>query len=176
MNAYLAKLRGLAAENRHQSEPSKPSKLGFEGFEGDQSCPIFGNEAVEFGQGCYRHAMAAHQSKCPELVELDRWQQATSDAETFLAKWGAQAHALGWTARELFGLHPVPEWPAVNFSRLSRRDSLGLIWLLQGRPVVALTETEAAIQSAGAVVMYRKHRKPALGKLGDNLADMAYWS
>ena len=38
--------------------------------------------------------------------------------------------------------------------------------------MIALTETEAAIQSAGAVVIYRKHRKPALGPLGDSLDDM----
>jgi hypothetical protein len=38
--------------------------------------------------------------------------------------------------------------------------------------VIALTETEAAIQSAGSVVMYRKHRKPAYGPLGDCLDDM----
>jgi hypothetical protein len=120
----------------------------------------------------YGKALAALSSKCPELVETDRWQQAVRDADCFLPKWGAQAHALGWTARELFGLHPVAERPAPTFRRLSRYDSTGLIWLLQGRPVIALTETEAAIQSAGAVVMYRKHRKPAYGPLGDCLDDM----
>jgi hypothetical protein len=106
------------------------------------------------------------------LVETDRWQQAVGDAETFLTVWGAQAHALGWTARELFGLHPIPERPSPTFQRLARYDSTGLIWLLQGRAVIALTETEAAIQSSGAVVMYRKLNKPALGPLGDCLDDM----
>jgi hypothetical protein len=86
--------------------------------------------------------------------------------------WGAQAGTVGWTARELFGLHPVTERPAPTFRRLSRYDSTGLIWLLQGRPVIGLTENEAAIQSAGAVVTYRKQRKPALGPLGDSLDDM----
>ena len=69
---------------------------------------------------------------------------------SFLAKWGRQAEALGWTARELFGLHPVPAQPVPTFRRLARYDTTGLIWLLQGRPVIALTETDAAIQSAGA--------------------------
>jgi hypothetical protein len=54
---------------------------------------------------------------------------------------------LGWTARELFGLHPVPERPAPTFRRLLRYDTTGMIWLLLGRPVLALTGTEAAIQS-----------------------------
>ena len=114
----------------------------------------------------------ALRSTCPELVETDRWQQAIQDADSFVAQWGAQAHALGWTARELFGLHPVPPHPAPAYERLARYDAIGLIWLLQGRTVVALTEDEAAIQCSGGVVMYRKHRKPALGPLGDSLDDM----
>jgi hypothetical protein len=120
----------------------------------------------------YPGTLAALCSKCPELVETDRWDQTIRDADSFLAKWGQQAQALGWTARELFGLHPVPVQPAPTFRRLARYDTTGLIWLLQGRPVIALTETEAAIQSAGAVVMYRKFRKPAFGPLGDSLDDM----
>ena len=63
---------------------------------------------------------------------------ALSDAEIFLSLWGSQAGALGWTARELFGLHPIPERSASNFRRLARYDSTGLIWLLRGRPVIAL--------------------------------------
>jgi hypothetical protein len=120
----------------------------------------------------YASVLTALHSKCPDLVETDRWDQAIRDADSFLAKWGQQAQALGWTARELFGLHPIPAQPAPTFRRLARYDTTGLIWLLQGRPVIALTETEAAIQSAGAVVMYRKLRKPALGPLGDSLDDM----
>jgi hypothetical protein len=120
----------------------------------------------------YASVLTALRSRCPDLVETDRWDQAIRDADSFLAKWGQQAQALGWTARELFGLHPVPARPAPAFRRLARYDATGLIWLLQGRPVIALTETEAAIQSAGAVVMYRKLRKPALGPLGDSFDDM----
>jgi hypothetical protein len=82
------------------------------------------------------------------------------------------ADALGWTARELFGLHSPPERLSANYGRLSRYDETGLIWLLRGRPVIALTETTAAIQGATAVLTYRKLNKPALGPLGDNLDDM----
>jgi len=99
------------------------------------------------------------------------WQQAVKDADNFLATWGAQAHALGWTARELFGLHSVPERPAANYRRLGRYDETGLIWLLRGRAVVALTATEAASRGATAVLIYRKLRKPALGPVGDSLDD-----
>jgi hypothetical protein len=94
------------------------------------------------------------------------------DGQRFLASWGAQAHAFGWTGRELFGLHTAPERPAANYSRLSRYDETGLIWLLRGRAVIALTETTAAIQGATALLTYRKLNKPALGPLGDSLDDM----
>jgi hypothetical protein len=122
-------------------------------------------------QGPYGHLLATLQSKCPELVEPDRWQQAVKDADNFLATWGEQAHALGWTARELFGLHPVPERPAPSYSRLSRYDETGLVWLLRGRAVVALTATEAAIQGAAGVLVYSMRDKPALGPVGDSLDD-----
>jgi hypothetical protein len=102
-----------------------------------------------------------------------RWQQAVEDGRRFLALWGEQAHALGWTARELFGLHTPPERSAASYNRLSRYDETGLIWLLRDRPVVALTPTEAAIKhQSGNKTTYRKLNKPALGPLGDTLDDM----
>jgi hypothetical protein len=170
MNPYLAKLRGLSQENHYPSEPSKPSKPGFEGFEGEQSRRISGNGPDELGP-YYGNVLGSLQSKCPELIEPRRWEQAIQDAESFVAKWGARAHALGWTAQELFGLHPVAERPVANYERLSRYDATGLIWLLQSRQVVALTEATAAIQGATAVLTYRKHNKSALGPLGDSVDD-----
>ena len=66
----------------------------------------------------------------------------------------------------------MPARPSPTYCRLSRYDATGLIWLLQGRAVVALTADEAAIQGSSAVLVYRKHRKPALGPLGDSLDDI----
>ena len=81
------------------------------------------------------------------------------DATAFTSKWGAQAQAFGWTARELFGLHTPPERPHPTYSRLGRLDHTGLIWLLRGRPVVALTETTATIRAAsGATLTFRRTR------------------
>ena len=134
--------------------------------------PILENHRETRPLGPYGHLLAALQSKCPALVEPDRWQQAVKDADNFLATWGEQAHALGWTARELFGLHPVPERPAPSYSRLSRYDETGLIWLLRGRAVVALTATKSAIQSASAVLVHRKLNMPALGPSGDSPDDI----
>jgi hypothetical protein len=123
------------------------------------------------GKAAYGNDLAALRTACPDLVEVGCWHQAIGDADRFLTAWDAQAHALGWTARELFGLHPIPTHPAPSYQRLSRYDATGLIWLLRGRPVIALTETDAAIQSAGAVVKYRKYNKPGLGPVGDSLDD-----
>jgi hypothetical protein len=73
----------------------------------------------------------------------------------------------------LFGLAPVPDKPASNYRRLSRYDLSGLVWLLKGRPVVALTESGAAIENpTGAILVYRSYDKPALGPLGDSLEDL----
>ena len=110
--------------------------------------------------------------RCPAYIDATDWQQAIEDGRYFVSRWGEQADALGWTARELFGLHAPPERPAANYRRLSRYDETGLIWLLRGRPVIALTETIAAIQGATAVLTYRKLNKPGLGPLGDSLDDI----
>jgi hypothetical protein len=113
------------------------------------------------------------ESRCPELVVPERWQQTVVDAQRFLARWDEQAHALGWTAKDLFGLQTPPEKPHPSYSRLSRYDEIGLIWLLRGREVVALTEATAAIQNpTGAITIYRRHNKPALGPIGDSLDDL----
>jgi len=104
-------------------------------------------------------------------VPLDRWQQAVADGKTFLAQWGEQAEALGWTAKDLFGLLTVPGHAKPSFNRLSRYDETGLVWLLDGRRVVALTEGTAAVQNpaTASITMYRRFDKPALGPLGDSL-------
>ena len=122
----------------------------------------------------FRRTLSALEARCPDLVPVGRWRVAVEDGRRFLACWGEQAEALGWTARDLFGLHQPPAPPHPSYSRLSRYDETGLIWLLQGREVVALTEATAAIQKpTGAITIYRRHNKPALGPPGDSLDDLA---
>lgn len=184
MNPYLVKLRARDHETLHPQAPSKPSKpilpvvahgnttaeRGFEGFEGDQS-RCFSVEQTHLGRLCrtFEHL----ESRCPDHVQADRWEAAIEDGRRFLTQWGTQADALGWTVRDLFGLAPLPDEPRPSYRRLSRYDETGLIWLLCGRRVLALSESSATVESpTGAVTVYRCHDKPALGPLGDSLDDL----
>src|SRR5262249_932555 len=46
--------------------------------------------------------------RCPPYIESHRWQQCIDDGRRFVADWGSQATALGWTVDNLFGLHVPP--------------------------------------------------------------------
>jgi hypothetical protein len=182
---YLEKLRALKSQKGAVEALSKPSKRspqveavptttpdgGFEGFEGTQSTGF-----ADFGTPVpnrYGRVFAALEAGCPDLVPVDRWQLAVVDGRRFVTRWGNQAEAFGWTPRDLFGLHRPPAKPHPSYSRLSRYDETGLIWLLCGREVVALTEATAAIQSStGAIIVYRRFNKLALGPVGDSLDDL----
>jgi hypothetical protein len=184
MNPYLAKLRARNHETLHPQAHSKPSKptspvvphgnttaeRRFEGFEGDRS-RCLSVEQIPLGRLCRTFEQLA--SRCPNHVQADRWEAAVEDGRRFLTQWGTQADALGWTARDLFGLAPVPDQPRPSYRRLSRYDETGLIWLLRGRPVLVLTESTATIESPiGTVTVYRRYNKPALGPVSDSLDDL----
>jgi hypothetical protein len=95
----------------------------------------------------YVAAFADLEKDCPTGVHAARWQQCIQDAQRFFDGWGVQAIALGWGADDLFGLDPV--------APLTRHDVMGLVWSLQGSPVVALTADAAAIRmTSGAVLKF----------------------
>ena len=131
------------------------------------------NQQSRFGRiGRFGRTLSELERRCPAHVEPARWRQALRDGEGFLAEWGEQAEALGWTAPDLFGLHEIPARAHPAYQRLSRYDCTGLIWLLQGCPVVALTEATAAIKMpTGNVTTYRRHNRPAYGPMGDSIDD-----
>jgi hypothetical protein len=87
----------------------------------------------------------------PRTYPEHAWQQLIVDAERFIDGWAAQAAALGWQDWEIFGCHGWAPW--------GRVQGMGLVLLLHGRSLAALTATEAVIRSrTGARQTYR--RKP----------------
>jgi hypothetical protein len=116
----------------------------------------------------YRRTFAHLQLKPPALIDVARWRQCIQDGSKFLAVWGEQAQALGWSSADLFSLAPVPAEPHPSFSRLGRHDLTGLVWLLQGRRVTALTADTASIwHPTGSITVFRKNNRPAYGLVGD---------
>ena len=84
---------------------------------------------------------------CPEHA----WKQLIVDAERFLDSWAPQAAGFGWRDWELFGCHRGAPW--------GRIQGMGLVLLLRGKELAALTESEAVIRTqAGARQTYRRKR------------------
>ena len=130
-------------------------------FEIDTATPAKAAKAAKVIEAAFQQLSAS----CPAHVDAADWQQAVEDGRVFLTQWGEQAETLGWSADDLFGLAPVPDNPHHSYRRLSRHDLTGLIWLLRGRPVVAMTETSAAVQGAGGgVTTYRKQASARSGR------------
>lgn len=89
---------------------------------------------LEHDSGLPRHyadAFADMQNHRPEVVTEERWRQAIDDAGRFLDQWGEKATAFGWPASDLFD-H-------------AEHGAHGLLWELDGRPVLALTADGAAL-------------------------------
>jgi hypothetical protein len=164
---YLDILDRAEAKEREISEISEKSYNG-----GCTPKPDHSQQDTFFRLIRFSRTFSELERRCPDHVEPSRWQQAVEDSRRFLAQWGEQAEHFGWTPRDLFGLHKIPAKPHPSYRRLSRYDCTGLIWLLRGCPVVALTESTVAIRMpTGSILTYRKHNKPALGPLGDSLDD-----
>jgi hypothetical protein len=66
-----------------------------------------------------------------EWLTAERWRFLISDAENFLPRWGSAAYSLGWSALDLFGVHPIA--PAVRF------DVVGLLPILNGAALLTAT-------------------------------------
>jgi hypothetical protein len=98
-------------------------------------------------------------NKPPADVPPIRWVRFIDDCAHFLdSGWVTRAIALGWGPLELFGCDR--ERP------LARLDNAGLLWLLNGRKLVALSANAAVIETlTGRRHTY--HRCPAeVGRIG----------
>ncbi len=99
----------------------------------------------EWVRGVADLLVMARPASCP----AERWKTMREDAYHFLRDHAARAHALGWTALNLFGVHPVKPWV--------RLDVMGLVPLLAAAKVVALSEGQAVIEKpSGARLTFRK--------------------
>src|SRR5262249_43959468 len=73
-------------------------------------------------------------------VAAKRWWQFVDDVGRFLDDgWAQHAAALGWGPADLFGCHPRKP--------IARIDRQGLLWLLYGRRLLALTADTAVIET-----------------------------
>jgi hypothetical protein len=94
-------------------------------------------------------------SQQPRSYPHRAWSELLADSERFLERWGMQAVRLGWPTWELFGCHH-----RVPFGRI---QGMGLLLLLRGRELVALTADEAVIRTAtGAHQTYRRKARDPL--------------
>lgn len=144
----------------HQARASGPGKrrenqsLKGTGTTGTSGTSLFagGEDQCEQGGSPPKwHAILAdlERQSCPDWLSPDRWNEMLSDAENFLSRWGAAAHSLGWTALDLFGVHPLA--PA------SRFDVMGLLLVTQGGTVVVLTADAATLRrTTGATLSYQR--------------------
>jgi hypothetical protein len=80
------------------------------------------------------------------------WRDLIRDAERFLPLWGQQAADLGWTTLDLFGVHRLA--PAARFS------SMGLLLLVRGGRVVAITAGSAVIERQSKARLTYTRRPP----------------
>lgn len=93
-------------------------------------------------------------------VPPHRWVRFIDDAGRFLdGGWAERAAALGWGPLEVFGCN--------RWAPFARIDQAGLVWLLNGRPLIAMTEAAAVIACAAGV--HQTYRRVA-GQPGRVLA------
>lgn len=88
----------------------------------------------------------------PSGIARARWLRMLDDAGAFLDAWGGEAVRLGWTTADVFGVN--------RHAPVTRTDGHGLVWVLDGRPVIAVSAMAATIRTpSGRALAYR--RQPA---------------
>jgi hypothetical protein len=163
MGKYLDIFRSVAVAGSAAEQPRSSYDIN---DINDKRSDLHGRDAT-FGRLCrFGRTLQELEHRCPAYIEAADWQQAIEGGRRFVTKWGEQAETLGWTSADLFGLHTPPEKPAPSYRRLSRYDQTGLIWLLRGRSVIALTSTEAVILChSGATLKFCRSTEAALAEI-----------
>jgi hypothetical protein len=97
------------------------------------------------------HAILAglERQNAPDWLTHNQWSDVFTDSESFLARWGHVADQMGWTALDLFGVHPIR--PAGRF------DVMGVLLLLRKGEVMTLTADGALMKRpSGAVLRFSR--------------------
>lgn len=90
----------------------------------------------------------------PAAFTDERWAQLIADAHGFIDRWGRAATQFGWSTLDLFGVHPL--------APITRYDAKGLIPLLGGNSVVAVSEHTATIRMpSGSTLRFNRRSKTA---------------
>jgi len=105
------------------------------------------------GTGRAIHLDQLDPERPPGDVPPRRWAQFIADATAFRSSGFAdQARALGWTDADLFG------WD--DERPFARIDCLGLLWLMNGDRLLALTADTAVIETkGGSRLTFRKRER-----------------
>jgi hypothetical protein len=141
----LQKLRAHKAEVIDHLRQARAPKLAQHATDALTHGTIHSVELASWVAGVARLATMAP----PRTYPAHAWQQLIVDVERFLDDWAQQAAALGWPGWELFGCHKRAPW--------GRIQGMGLVVLLRGDEIAALTATEAAIRTrTGAHQTYRR--------------------
>lgn len=77
-----------------------------------------------------------------------KWRVLRQDVLDFMALWADYAARMGWDTLDVFGVNPDPSH--------GRYDRLGLLILLNGRPIQCLDEHAAYIGRDSAPTVYRR--------------------
>lgn len=76
---------------------------------------------------------------CPDTIPAPVWNRLKASSADLLDRWGRQAAALGWSTLDLFGAHQQRP--------LARYDAAGLVILLDGAQVIAMSTDTAEIRT-----------------------------
>ena len=161
----LAALAGLAGPSSATQNPAQPATWG----DGEEERAAL----VEYSAGAPRAWVEAfarlNPAQPPADVAPSRWLQFIDDCGRFLdSDWANHAAALGWGPLDLFGCDR--ERP---FARI---EHAGLLWLLNGRKLVALTGDTATIETSTSArqTYYRRSAEPGCLVLAWELANRNY--
>ena len=114
----MGEVSQIAVEIRLPDEPSKPSK-------GSADAPDTGPELWRLRF----YNLSSRTMPCPGFRERE-WPRVFDATHAFLEQHANTAHALGWTALDFFGVHPV--------AGAARVDCCGALMVSSGRPVAAV--------------------------------------